>query len=210
MGIMAQSYWGYTHTRSRLRVWVGLALLEMMAATFSQPAHANIVGDNAYVLNQSRSKITFSIGHFLVSSTEGKFANFDGKLTFEPGAPERGSVIVHVDTNSISTGITARDEHLRTADFFDVAKFPSATFQSTDLTKSSNTTGTLTGQLSLHGVTRPITLNVTLHTPDLNADRLDFSIVGLLKRSDYGMNNFEGMIGDEVSLDIEAEFDRGH
>ena len=68
----------------------------------------------------------------------------------------------------------------------------------------------MAGMLTLHGVTRPITLNVTLRTPDLNADRLDFSAAGTLKRSDYGMNNYLSVIGDEVTLDIEAEFDRAH
>jgi polyisoprenoid-binding protein YceI len=64
------------------------------------------------------------------------------------------------------------------------------------------------GTLSLHGVTRPVTLNVTLLTPDLNADRLNFSASTTLKRSDYGMNNYMGVIGDEVTLTIQAEFDR--
>jgi polyisoprenoid-binding protein YceI len=72
----------------------------------------------------------------------------------------------------------------------------------------SGNAGTLTGSLSLHGVTRPITLHVTLQTPDVNADRLNFSADGTLKRSDYGMNNYPGIIGDEVTLHIEAEFDR--
>jgi polyisoprenoid-binding protein YceI len=68
----------------------------------------------------------------------------------------------------------------------------------------------VTGMLSLHGVSRPVTLHVTLQTPDLNAARLDFSADGALKRSDYGMNSYPGIIGDEVTLHIEAEFDREH
>ena len=94
------------------------------------------------------------------------------------------------------------------ADFFDVAKFPLASFDSTSAVPTGGRTGRLTGTFTLHGITRPITLNVTLQTPDLNADRLNFSAGMTLKRSDYGMNNYMGIIGDDVTLTIEAEFDR--
>jgi len=148
---------------------------------------------------------TFSRARF---STEGRFTAFDGKLNFEPQAPEHGVVTIQVSPGPISTGNAARDEHLRTADFFDAGKFPLAVFESTSLVQISGTTGKLTGSLSLHGAVRPITLDVTLQTPDLNADRLDFSARGTLKRSDYGMNSCMGIIGDEVTPNIEAEFDR--
>lgn len=163
---------------------------------------------NAYVLNKDRSKILFSIGHFYVSSTDGQFTAFDGKLNFEAEAPEHGTATIHISPASISTGIAARDDHLRTADFFDTARFPLATFESTSLDRVTGTTGKMTGTLSLHGVTKPVTLNVMLLTPDLNADRLNFSASTTLKRSDYGMNNYLGVIGDEVTLTIQAEFDR--
>ena len=163
---------------------------------------------NAYVLNKDHSKILFSIGHFYVSSTDGQFTAFDGKLNFEAAAPEHGTATIHISPASISTGIAARDDHLRTADFFDIARFPLATFESTSLDRVTSTTGKMIGTLSLHGVTKPVTLNVTLLTPDLNADQLNFSASTTLKRSDYGMNNYLGVIGDEVTLTIQAEFDR--
>jgi polyisoprenoid-binding protein YceI len=161
-----------------------------------------------YVLNKDHSRIAFSIGHFVVSSTEGKFTSFDGKLEFPPQTPEHGTVTIHVSTGSIDTGIAARDDHLRTPDFFDAVKFPLATFESTGLTRGSDTVGTVTGQFSLHGVTRPLSLRVTLRTPDLNAARLDFSASTTLKRSDFGMTQYQGVIGDDVRLTIEAEFDK--
>lgn len=188
------------------RALAGLALAGISALpAFAQTAQP---GGTAYVLNKDHSKIQFSISHFVVSSTEGQFTTFDGKLNFEPQAPERGAVTIHVSPGSIDTGIAARDDHLRTADFFDAAKYPVATFESTSLVQLSSKTGKLTGTLSLHGVTRPVTLNVTLLTPDLNADRLDFSANTALKRSDYGMTNYLAVIGDEVTLTIDAEFDK--
>ncbi|HEX4106084.1 MAG TPA: YceI family protein [Rhizomicrobium sp.] len=178
-----------------------------MRPAFAQASN-DAQGHDAYPLNQDRSKILFTIGHFYVSSTDGRFSSFDGTLRFDPAAPEYGTVIIHVAPGSISTGIDARDEHLRTADFFDVARFPSATFESTSLTRNSDKKGKLTGTLSLHGVSRPISLDVTHLTPDPNADRQVFSATGTLKRSDFGMTNYLGVIGDDVTLTIEAEFDR--
>jgi len=83
-----------------------------------------------------------------------------------------------------------------------------AVFESTNAIQVSSKTGKLTGTLSLHGVTRPVTLNVTLLSPDLNADKLEFSADTTLKRSDYGMTNYLSVIGDELTLTIQAEFDK--
>jgi polyisoprenoid-binding protein YceI len=165
-------------------------------------------GGNAYSLNPDRSKFLFSIGHFLVSSTQGQFKSFDGTLRFDPQSPDHGTVTIHVLPNSISTDNAARDEHLRSADFFDAQRFPSALFESTTLIRNSDRTGKLTGTLSLHGVSRPITLDVTYLTLNPNADTQHFSATGRLKRSDFGMTNYMGVIGDDVTLNIEAEFDR--
>jgi polyisoprenoid-binding protein YceI len=173
------------------------------------PAFAQ-ASSGAYSLNPDKSKILFTISHFVVSSTQGRFSSFDGTLKFDPEAPERGTVIIHVSPGSISTDNAARDEHLRSADFFDVARFPSTVFESTALTKNSGKTGKLTGMLSLHGVSKPISLDVTHLTPDPNADRQIFSATTTFKRSDFGMTNYPGVIGDDVTLTIEAEFDRAH
>ena len=196
------------------RPWrCGMALILMALSAlpaFAQTAHPDDTKSTggAYSLNREHSKILFSIGHFVVSSTESQFTAFDGKLVFEPQAPEHGTVTIHVSPGSISTGNAARDDHLRTADFFDAAKFPLATFESTGLVRTSSRIGKLAGLFSLHGVTKPITLNVTLQTPDLTADRLNFTAAGTLKRSDFGMNQYLGVIGDVVTLTVEAEFDR--
>jgi polyisoprenoid-binding protein YceI len=168
------------------------------------PAFAQ--GTNTYVLNKAHSKIAFSIGHFYVDKTVGQFNSFDGKLTLSPG---QGAVTIHIAPASIQTDSAARDEHLRTSDFFDVAKFPAASFDSSSsVITTGGMSGKLTGSFTLHGVTRPITLDVTLMSPDLNAAALNFSASGTLKRSDFGMTSYSGIIGDVVTLTIAAEFDR--
>ena len=185
-----------------------LCVLAVLAALML-PAFAQ-ASSGAYSLNPDKSKILFTISHFVVSSTEGKFTSFDGTLKFDPATPEHGTVIIHVSPGSILTDSPARDEHLRTADFFDVARFPTTVFESTALTRNSSKTGKLTGMLSLHGVSKPISVNVTYLTPDPNADRQIFSATTTFKRSDFDMNNYPGVIGDDVTLTIEAEFDRAH
>ena len=186
-----------------------LYALAFLSITSVSPAFAQ-ASSGAYSLSQDHSKILFTIGHFYVSSTQGRFSSFDGTLKFDPAAPEHGTVTIHVSPGSIVTDSAARDEHLRTADFFDVARFPTAVFESTALTRNSGKTGKLTGMLSLHGVSKPISLDVTYLTPDPNADRQVFSATTIFKRSDFGMTNYLGVIGDDVTLTIEAEFDRAH
>ena len=193
-----------------LRAFAALSLLLTVTPAFAQNARPDDAKASTYSLNQDHSKFLFSIGHFYVSSTQGRFSAFDGTLRFDPQAPDQGMVTIHVSPGSISTDNAARDEHLRSADFFDVQRFPSANFESTTLSKNSEKTGKLTGTLTLHGVSRPITLNVTYLTLDPNADRQQFSATATLKRSDFGMTNYAGIIGDDVTLNIEAEFDRAH
>jgi polyisoprenoid-binding protein YceI len=185
---------------------LGLGLSVMM--TLPVLAQTAAPGAGSYVLNAAHSKMHFSISHFVVSTTEGQFTNFDGKLVFSRSAPEHGTVTIHVSPGSVDTGIAARDEHLRSADFFDVSKFPLATFESTGLSMTGSKAGKLTGMLTLHGVTKPVTLNATLQSPDLTGDQLAFSAKGVLKRSDFGMTSYAGVIGDEVTLDFDVEFDR--
>jgi polyisoprenoid-binding protein YceI len=173
---------------------------------FALPAAAQTA--NHYVLNKDHSRIEFSISHFYVSSTKGQFNTFDGKLDVVPGAPEQDAVTIHISPASIQTDSPARDEHLRTADFFDIAKFPSASFVSTGAVPTSGKTGKLTGAFTLHGVTRPVTLAVTLQSPDANASSLQVTATGKLKRSDFGITSYPGVIGDDVALTITAQFDK--
>ena len=182
------------------------------APAFAQAPSSAASKDNTitYSLNRDHSTFQFSIGHFIVSSTQGRFLSFDGTLRFDPQSPDQGMVTIHVSPASISTDNVARDEHLRSADFFDVQRFPSADFESASLSKTSEKTGKLTGTLTLHGVSRPVTLKVTYLTLDPNADRQQFSATATLKRSDFGMTNYSGIIGDDVTLEIEVEFDRAH
>ena len=160
---------------------------------------------STYTLDKAHSSIRFSISHFYVSTTQGQFNDFDGKLTL---SPEQGAVTIHIAPGSIQTDSAARDEHLRTADFFDVAKFPAALFDSSSAIPATGKSGKLTGSFTLHGVTKPVTLNVTLRSPDMSGATLEFAATGKVKRSDFGITSYPGVIGDDVALTIDARFDR--
>jgi len=199
------------HPRKTLTV---IAVL-LMTGIFVPPAYADTSSStmtagtgNLYVLNKEHSKIGFAIGHMVVSSTDGLFTDFVGKLLFNPQSPQLSKIVVEVTPGSVHTDDKARDEHLKTADFFNVAKYPVATFENTSINLTGKTSGKLTGNLTLLGVTEPVTLDVTLQDNDLNADHLNFIATGTIKRSDFGMNDFKLMVGDEVTLNIQAEFDR--
>src|SRR6185437_10252055 len=120
-------------------IWRAGALAGLVLLGAAAPVRAQSSDDVHYTLNRAASRIGFSIGHFVVSSTEGRFTGFDGTLNVPRDAPERGKVVIHVTPASIDTGIAARDEHLRTADFFDVEKFPVAGFESSALTRTGAT-----------------------------------------------------------------------
>jgi polyisoprenoid-binding protein YceI len=187
-----------------IRIVRSLAVLVLMTL----PAAAQPAG--TYILDKAHSSIRFSIGHFYVSNTEGQFNEFDGKLTLsrnDRGPRNRFAVTVNISPGSIETDSAARDDHLRTADFFDVAKFPSASFVGA-VAVEGDTAGKLTGTFILHGVTKPVTLDVRLMSPDMNGATLDFAATGTVKRSDFGITSYPGVIGDDVKLTIVAQFDR--
>lgn len=117
-----------------------------------------------YKFDQSGSTIGFSAHQFL-GTTRGKFRNFSGKIEIDREHPENSSVTAQIDVSSIDTRIKKRDDHLRSAEFFNAEKFPHMTFKSRSVKQTGPQSGDILGDLTMHGVTRPITLHVKLLTP---------------------------------------------
>ena len=170
------------------------------AATQASPAQQNVAGTR-YLITAPSSKIEF-IGSKVTGSHNGAFEKFSGEITYA-GAPERSRVNVTMDTNSLTTDDPKLTQHLKTADFFDVAKFPQATFASTEI-KPGGTGGshTITGNLTLHGVTKSVTFPATINvTPDVANVDANFSI----NRKDFGINYAgaqDNLIRDDVVLKL--------
>lgn len=192
-------------------------LLAMVAAV---PAFAQQAGPTTdlakleggvFNVDKGHAKILFSYSHFGYSTSYGLFTDFDAKLTFDPKAPASSALDATINLEGIETTVAKLNEHLKTADFFDTAKFPHASFKSTKITVTGPTTGTVTGDLTLHGVTKPVTLDVVFNGGGTNMARkydLGFNATGHVKRSDFGLGAYVPAVGDDVTLTISAEFDR--
>ena len=191
-----------------------LAVLAL-AATLALPAHAADLAQveaGSFAIDKNHAKIIFSLSHFGFSTYYGLFTGFDAKLGFDPKAPEKSSLEVTVDTDSVATTNPKLDTHLKSPDFLDAAKFPSASFKATKITLTGPSSGTVAGDFTLHGVTKPIVLNATLHGAGTNPMSkkyvLGIDATGVIKRSEFGISTYVPMVGDEVTLTISGEFDR--
>lgn len=166
----------------------------------------------AYAVETHHTQIIFAIPHLGITDYYGRFEKLSGTLNFNPGAPEKSSVSVSVDTSSANVMSSEVLGQLVGPAVFDPAKFPTATFKSTSVTRTGPTSGKMTGDLTLHGVTKPVTFDVTfnggLQAPVGNAYDLGFHATTTLKRSDFGLDKmmWNSFVGDEVKLTIEAMF----
>jgi len=116
-----------------------------------------------YKFDRSGSTIGFSVHQFL-GTTRGKFSNFSGRIEVDREHPENSSVTAQIQVRSIDTSIKKRDDHLRSAEFFDVEKFPDITFKSRSVRRTGPQSGDILGDLTMHGLTKPVTLHVKLLT----------------------------------------------
>lgn len=179
------------------------------AAEKPAPTLADMPGGK-YTLDKSHANIIFSINHLGFSYYKGRFNDFDATLFYDAKDASKSAVKVTVDIASIDTNNSELEGKLKSDKFFDAAKFPVATFTSTKFVKTSEKTGKLTGDLSLHGVTRPVTLDVTLQgvgeNPYSKKSTLGFSGTTTIKRSEFGVTEYVPYVGDDVTLTIDAEF----
>jgi polyisoprenoid-binding protein YceI len=131
--------------------------------------------NETYKFDQSGSTIGFSVHQFL-GTTRGKFTNFSGRIEIDREHPENSLVTAQIAVRSIDTRIKKRDDHLRSAEFFNVEKFPTMTFKSRSVKRTGLQSGDILGDLTMHGVTRPVTLHVKLLTPINETSRTRWSV----------------------------------
>ena len=167
----------------------------------------------AYSVDPSHSSVGFKVRH-LISKVSGSFAEFSGKVVGDPAKPEGASVFFAIKAASIDTQNADRDKHLRSADFFDVEKFPEITFRSTKITPRGKDQYDVAGEFTLHGVTKAIVLPVTLTgiaKDPWGNERAGFSLQFTLNRKDYGitynkvLDQGGMMLGDDVEVSIDLE-----
>ena len=165
-----------------------------------------------YALDKRHSRIVFSVNHLGFSTYYGFFSDIAGTLDLDPIAPAKSAVAVTIKIAGIVTMDRELYDKLMSDAFFDEAKFPTATFKSTAIEVTGDGRGKLTGDFTLHGVTKPVTLDVTFNSagtpPMTQLYIVGFDAVGSFKRSDFGIKNFVPFLGDEVKLLISCEFNR--
>ncbi|HTS54781.1 MAG TPA: YceI family protein [Burkholderiales bacterium] len=181
-----------------------VGILALAAGLASVPARAV----DAYTIDPRHSFPSFEIGHFGWSTQRGRFDKTSGRFTLDRVA-KTGAVEVAIDAASVDTGVAARDEDLRGEGFFDVAKYAAMTFKSTRVRFEGDKPVAVDGELTLRGVTRPLTLTVTnFHcgpNPFVKKEVCGADAVATIKRSEFGMTKFLPAISDEVKLLINVE-----
>jgi polyisoprenoid-binding protein YceI len=183
-----------------------LRLLTAVCALLSFASAASAA--DSYTLDPTHTSVVWEINHFGFSDPSGKFAMIDGTLTLDQANPSASKVSATITIANMVTGVAKLDEHLRSDAFFDIAKFPTATYESTSVEVTGKDTALVHGNLTVHGVTKPVILNVRLNKIGENIMKkptAGFSATAMVKRSDFGISAYLPGLGDDVKLTITSE-----
>jgi polyisoprenoid-binding protein YceI len=190
-----------------------MKLPNLVAAVAVVSLSSAALANETYRFGPSGSTIGFSVHQFL-GTTQGKFTKFTGKVDVDREHPENSSVTAQIDVRSIDTRIKKRDDHLRSAEFFDVGKYPQITFKSRSVKQTGLQSGDILGDLTIHGVTKPIALHVKLLTPLNETSRTRWAItVDPITRRDFNLmfapaTETVSGISQTVAINIEIEAKR--
>jgi polyisoprenoid-binding protein YceI len=184
----------------------------LATALLAVGAASSAVAADTYQIEKTHADLLFSIEHAGFTQKHGWFRDFDGTLQYDPAKPENSKVEVTVKTDSLDTALPARDKDVKGEGFLNTAKYPEMRFVSTKVVPAANQELRIEGNLTLHGVTKPITLNAKLNkaapNPFDKRPTLGFSATGSLKRSDFGITSFIPVVGDLVKITLDVEFCR--
>ena len=171
------------------------------------PATASAV---PYVLDKSHAHVTFSVGHLGFSTVHGQFREFDAEIDFDPGNVEATRVDFTINAASVDTFWEARDKHIRSKDFFDTKTYPTITFVTTSVAPTGSNSAKVTGNLTLRGITKPVTLDATLNklgpSPfNPNQTIAGFTVEGEIDRTQFGVNYAAPAVSAIIPIRIELE-----
>jgi polyisoprenoid-binding protein YceI len=200
------------------RITVCLACVMVLAGSLlataqpSETADFKTVEGGHFKLDKRHARIVFSTTHLGFSTYYGFFGDLDGKLDYDPASPTASTLEVSVNLDGLVTNDSELDDNLKSPDYFDVPKFPVATFKSTKIEVTGAATGRITGDLTLHGVTKPVVLDAILNRGGVNPVTKDyilgFDATGTLSRSEFGIKTLVPFVGDQVKLTLSCEFNR--
>lgn len=164
-------------------------------------------------LDPAHSRANFSARHMMVTTVRGGFDKLSGTLEFDPKNPQASSVNATIEAASINTGVGDRDNHLRSADFLDVENYPTITFKSTNVKVTGDDSADVTGDLTIRGVTRPVTLKVEFlgESSGMGTERAGFEATTKINREEFGLTwnvaleTGGVLVGKDITLNIDAQ-----
>ena len=182
--------------------------ISLIAVALAAVSSAALAAPETYTIDGSHTFPRFSYSHFGYSKQLSKFNKTSGTIVFDREA-KTGSVDVTIDTKSVDTGYPLFDQHIQGEDFLDTAKYPTATFKSTKVKFKGDKPVSAEGELTLKGVTKPVTLTIEsfqqMPHPMLKKDAVGANATTKVKRSDFNMGKYAPNVGDDVTIDIAVE-----
>jgi polyisoprenoid-binding protein YceI len=195
---------------TRVVTFFGLLLIACMAAAQQDPADPSAVPSGTYKMDKNHAYLVFSYLHMGFSHPMLRFTDFDSEIQYDSENIENSRAAVTIAVNSIDAGIPDFNEELASDKFLDGGKFPEITFATTSYKATGKDTGQMTGNLTIKGITRPVSLDVKLNRaaehPMSKNPMMGFSANGKFNRSEFDMGMFTPMVGDELSIQFEGEF----
>ncbi len=190
---------------------LAIGFVALALGAFTAPARAGV-----WEIDSAHSSTEFSVKHMMVSTAKGRFDKVTGTVNLDDKNPTKSTVELSIDASTIDTHEPKRDGHLKSPDFFDVGKFPTITFKSTKIEKSGKAKFKVTGDLTMHGVTKPVTLAVEGPTPGMKnpfgSISSGVSATGKINRKDWGLTWNKPLeaaggvlVGDEVTINVDLE-----
>jgi polyisoprenoid-binding protein YceI len=198
--------------RKLFPIALSAALLVGGAAQAQTVSHdAGATQEGAYSVEPSHTRVLFSVSHLGFTTWYGEFSQVSGSLNLDPKHAAKSTLEIHIPTNTVSTDNAKVDDELKGDKWFDATQFPEIVFKADKITQTGKDKGKVTGDLTFHGVTKPVTLDVEFNGAGVNV--LDkkytagFEVSGKIKRSDFGVKTYVPLVGDDVDLIISAAFE---
>ena len=186
-----------------------MSLRPILAFIFTAGAASSMAAAPVtWTIDSNHSAAHFSVRHLMVSNVRGEFGNVRGTITIDDQDPTRGQIEATIDATTVNTRVEGRDNDLKGPNFFDVAKFPTITFRSTAVRPAGGNAFDVDGDLTIHGVTKPVTLRVEA-TPAVKDprgnERRGAEATTKLNRKDFGVSGTPAIVGEEVQITIDVE-----
>lgn len=185
-----------------------IAAALVMAGTASMAATSAVAAPETYIVDGSHTFPSFSYSHFGLSTQISRFNNTTGTLVVDKAA-KTGQVDISIDMTSVDTGFALFDEHIQSEEFFDTATYPTATFKSSNIRFNGDTPIAVDGELTIKGITKPVTLDithfVTMQHPMLEKDAIGANAQVVIKRTEFNAGKYAPNVGDDVTISVSLE-----